>query len=394
MLVGIDPSDPATTWRGIEFQVHALSRREIFAGNLLHCLLAFATLAWMATHRKELPLAGSLALGLIGGLVLLSALLQWQVWSSRLHLPLFVIGSAVLAMVLVRVGKPTLIGLVCGAFFLSALMFSLMNELRPLAARKFARTIWAHSRAELYVADSHADMAEALVATVQFVKQSGCREIGLDLTMEPFEYPVMGLLNAGHEVQVRTVGVVNPTTTYTSHRRDPVCAVICLGCARVKQKWLQYRSMGEHAAVFNEAAVFTATGDLPNTVAAEADTRDARVIAEDTEQIYRQLRASDVPTADDIFEPVRGRHPSEAFELSARYQDLSRWKVVALVMWENTGEVLRKARQQQPLSSEEYGLLVTTNEALHYWQQHYPERAHEAEEKAFQLDALTRAGTP
>ena len=95
--LGIDPNDPATTFYGTRFQILPLRIDEDATGNSLHLLLIAAAILSL-TFRKETRNRETVALAaaLVAGLILFSAYLRWQPWHMRLHLPLFVLWSAVI----------------------------------------------------------------------------------------------------------------------------------------------------------------------------------------------------------------------------------------------------------------------------------------------------------
>jgi hypothetical protein len=77
---------------------------------------------------------------------------------------------------------------------------------------------------------------------------------------------MFALLGAGHgDRKVRYSEVKNLTAEYARPDSGPVCAVICLRCANSPAKWAQYKHVGGKVSVFDEIAVFSPNGDLPNT---------------------------------------------------------------------------------------------------------------------------------
>jgi 4-amino-4-deoxy-L-arabinose transferase-like glycosyltransferase len=101
--IGIGMSSPITSWPGSEFRPGLLhvQLHEDSAGNLFGILLLAVSVAlgWSSGifGRDRRLLQYTLAWGL--GFLLFCAALRWQPWSSRLHLPWFVLGGPIAAVV-------------------------------------------------------------------------------------------------------------------------------------------------------------------------------------------------------------------------------------------------------------------------------------------------------
>jgi len=259
----IDPSDPASTYRG-GFHLNGFSSNEARAGNPLQLALIGLTCLLLCSGRIGDRNLRLYMLGLAGSFVLFCTLIRWQPWNSRYHLPLFALGMAIVGVVLERSrNRVALSGLAC-LLLISALPFAVFNSLRPLAPWPRA-SIFRQSRLESYFADSHDLWMNSYVAATNLVESSECKSIGVDSSLEDFDYPLYALLNAGHsDREVRYTGVNNLTAAYARSDTKPPCAVICLRCANAPAKWTEYKDVGGRASVFDEIAVFGKNGDLPN----------------------------------------------------------------------------------------------------------------------------------
>ena len=60
------------------------------------------TIIFVRLKRRENRILVWYSLGLIAAFVVFCALLKWQMWTSRYHLPFFVLGSVVIAITLQR----------------------------------------------------------------------------------------------------------------------------------------------------------------------------------------------------------------------------------------------------------------------------------------------------
>lgn len=276
--IGADPDDPEMIWlKGGPFRVNHTSLSEISASNPLHfflLMIAIGLASWKregVTRRSELWFA----LGLIGAFFLFSALVQWQLWSSRHELPLFVLGAALVGLILDQ-RFPRWVGTAIGVLLLIfALPFALTNHHRSLVR-------WSHGddvyqpRSVLYFTDTHETLAPTFIAAADAVNKLDCANIAFDSYVAPsdaghdarsfFVYPLMAMTHAdGLTRSVWYSGVNNLTSRYAERERHPApCAVVCLDCANVPAKWDEYRSVGGRASVFDYVVVFSATGQTPN----------------------------------------------------------------------------------------------------------------------------------
>jgi hypothetical protein len=103
-MLGIDIDDRRTTWSRTVFSGRSGLFTESNAPAPVHVLaLLGGGVAWLlhfrlARNRRLVVLAASVALGAL----LFCALIKWQPWHARLHLPLITLGSALLASCRVR----------------------------------------------------------------------------------------------------------------------------------------------------------------------------------------------------------------------------------------------------------------------------------------------------
>jgi hypothetical protein len=233
----LDVTDPRTSLGGgrLEFDVPKPRFHEDLAGNGLHFVLLVLSLAlaliWRT--REDGGRVRGYALALVVGFGLFCAYLKWQPWGSRLQLPLFVLGSALIAVIASRPAGTTPARLIAGGLCLAALPWLLLNETRPLVGQA---TVLNTSRVDLYFLSRPA-VAGAYQSAALRVRQTRCREVGLALGLDDWEYPFWVLLDS-HSAQGRSLTHVLPRSQSSTDGRPAhtaasvPCALIALDSAR------------------------------------------------------------------------------------------------------------------------------------------------------------------
>lgn len=210
--IGADLNDPRSTWPGSVFKVPALHHHEDFAGNPWHFLLAVVTAAALLVHpvlrrnREARWLLFSAAVGL----VLFCAILKWQPWHSRLLLPFFVLAAPLGGYVLVKAIPRWAAYCATVALLSCAMPYALNNESRPLLGKD---SILVASRENLYFRNRPQIEGDYRRGAGDIAAQS-CRDIGLVIGMETWEYPLWALLGSqGAEMRIEHVRIENVSRT-------------------------------------------------------------------------------------------------------------------------------------------------------------------------------------
>jgi hypothetical protein len=233
--LGIDPADPATTWRSTVYAPPRNANHEADAPNrfaLTVLASLFAVLLWRAASGRD-RLQALYALSLILGFVAFCAYLKWQPFMARLFLPLFVLGAPLASMV-----RPLWLQVaLCALLIDGARRPALENWVRPLRG---PRSVFAVPRNQQYFSDmvQWKEDWPAYWATVNELrkvplKKSDCATVGIDSAHFQLEYPLEALLReAKPGVRFVHSDVHNPSARYRQPVDDPPCAVVCLHCER------------------------------------------------------------------------------------------------------------------------------------------------------------------
>ena len=283
--LGVDPNEPGQVFLDYPFHSNHFSLHEVHAGNPLHFLLVTVGIALIIWKRWRHPKDPALwyAVGLLLSLMLFSALLRWTPWSSRFQLPYFVLGAALVGVILERYLPRKAATVIAGIMIFCAVPFAVANRTRSLVPWSRVENLY-HPRAYQYFLDSHTEIAPANISAAKFVNQLSCDHVAIDSYLENpaldhnprsmFVYPLLAQIHAnGRTRSVWYIDVQNGTNRYANTQTP--CAVICLECARVPKKWEKYSKIGGRASVFDYIVVFSDKGALPNL-----DNRQALVQAE------------------------------------------------------------------------------------------------------------------
>ncbi len=240
--LGLSASDPATTWPSTSFSISTPALHEDTAGNPLHVvLIVFAGLSLITVLRRfPCRFAAVYAAAATAGFLAFCFYLRWQPWNSRLHLPLFVLLSPVLALSLrTLLGRP---GVLCtvSVLMVAATPALLLNQSRPLIG---AGSILAQDRTREYFAN-RPELAAPYTGAAQVIRDRGCVEVGLLLTDDSWEYPLWVLFNepATGQIHLRHVNVSNASTT-AAGSYVPVCGIVSIdtgAMSRVESEGVSY----------------------------------------------------------------------------------------------------------------------------------------------------------
>jgi len=233
-LLGIDASDPRTTWGGTVFRIKKLVFKADFTGNPFHLLLILIALgAALAWKRLRLP-RGCIqcAIPIVIAFLLSCLYLQWAPWQSRLQLPLFVLWSPVLAVIVTALPVRRLASAVSAVLILASLPWIIFNETRPLVGD---RSVFRTPRTLQYF-DSRPELELPYLQAAERVNDEGCTQIGLSLRGgNVWEYPFWVLLrgNGRRNVHIEHVDVSNISNRKVSAPdtgQIQPCAIICVSC--------------------------------------------------------------------------------------------------------------------------------------------------------------------
>ncbi|MBN9391982.1 MAG: glycosyltransferase family 39 protein [Chloroflexi bacterium] len=192
-IIGADINNPNTTWGKIPFvMLDRIGPNEDVTGNLVHTLLIFAAIVLFFTQkqlRENLPVLWYL-LCLVGGILLFCLVLIYQPWSSRLHLPFFVLFTPFLALTLANIRPQVLLSLVLVVLCLFAVPNLFLDTSKPFVG---GSNIFTTSRIDSYFR-KNPTIQESYTQATALIKTQNCSSLGLMLNPNEYEYPIWKLL--------------------------------------------------------------------------------------------------------------------------------------------------------------------------------------------------------
>lgn len=232
----VDINDPRITM-DTNFSLQNLATYEDTAGNPLHFWLFLFTLILFISNRslrKNKDLFQYI-ITVICAFLLFCLLLKWQLWHSRLHLPIFVLISPFMGIVLAKLYNynPRIANCMIILIIQTSLLYVLFNETRPLIAEN---NIFNTNRMSQYF-KGRVDLEDHYINAVKLVHEKGCHNVGLSLRPDAWEYPLWVLLKEGYSqpLWIEHINVKNPSSvksTIYPYRNFIPCAIISVGSNR------------------------------------------------------------------------------------------------------------------------------------------------------------------
>jgi hypothetical protein len=224
-VLSIDINDPLTTWTGTRFHINTLSAHEDSAGNPIHLvliLLAIFIIIFFWKNRKEPYLIGYI-IALVVAFLIFCGCLKWQPWHSRLHLPLFVLWSPVIAVVMSTAVNKWITNVIMVILLIISFYWVFKNESRPLVGQN---SILNTSRIDQYF-NNRPGIKESYYDCALAVSSQQCNDIGLQLGGDHWEYPLWILIQRNFKQlpRIEHINVMNRSDKISLGNFSP-CALL------------------------------------------------------------------------------------------------------------------------------------------------------------------------
>jgi hypothetical protein len=162
----------------------------------------------------------------LAGVIVFNAAFSWQVYHSRLFLPVLVLycGAFGVAADIVDRRCATTVALV---LLVASVPWLVNNQTRPL----FGAHSIAHVPRFMQYFRQYPRLEREFVAAAQAIAQARCKEVRLQISNDAWEYPLwVALDQEGWQATIRHHGIAN----YTANLAEPCCApVTAAPCAEV-----------------------------------------------------------------------------------------------------------------------------------------------------------------
>lgn len=222
-LIGIDANDRRTTFRSEPFRMGPFAPHEDHAGNLALLLLSVLAAGCVLTRSRFRTSKRIAWLIVIATQVLFfCALLVWQNWNARLHLPAFVLVAPLVAVVLAELRRERAVAVALALIAAATPLYLLYNYTRPLAG---ARSILTTPRERQYFYPRW-QFEAPLRALTASVREHGYDKLGVIGPDNAWEYALQRFLPG---VTVYGIQVANKSRKYAPRAKWPP-AVACFDC--------------------------------------------------------------------------------------------------------------------------------------------------------------------
>lgn len=203
--IGISSTDPANTLGITPLQI-SVSTHEDVAGNFMQFSLFLAALViFLQYHDKRNSVLLRYLLALLGTVILFNLLLKWQPAGSRLHLPLFILCGPFVAAILFNLPwrRDWIVYIVTGVLLATSMPYVFRNSTRKLYSSK--RTVFQTPRLKQYFAADDT-LLPPYQNAVDLVLAGGCRQVGLRIGDNSWEYPFWVLFSKSQTKNLMELG--------------------------------------------------------------------------------------------------------------------------------------------------------------------------------------------
>jgi hypothetical protein len=233
-------NDPRTTFGEgtgrFAFAVRKPSLHEDLAGNPIHTVLLGVALIVALVPTRAWPRRVTFwyAVAVAGGILLFCGCLRYQTWSTRLHLPLFVAGAPLVAALLAGSSRRTTSRVLLLVTMVAATPWVLCNETRPLVGRNW---LFGQDRVGQYFRN-RPELRPVYERAVADIHTHDCREVGVIMDVDDWEYPLWVLLRRTGPFVLQHVAVTNESAQLADGSR-PIrwpCATVVWDSAIVSDE--------------------------------------------------------------------------------------------------------------------------------------------------------------
>ncbi len=222
-LIGIDASDPRTTWVGYTYDVKPIRFTEDDLGAPLHLVFFVLAMVMMIftkdKHNETFHLLSLVTMMLVAVFLLFSAYLRWQLWQARLMISMMMIASVVIGVVIGKKKFAWLSTAMVGLMLLFGMLSIYKNPTKHLPFN----VLYVRRRMDnVFVVELK---QEYIIAMKKLSNDLECSQLGIVMDNGDWEYPFWTL--TGGDVRIEHVMVTNQSAFLMDEDFSP-CAVIVM----------------------------------------------------------------------------------------------------------------------------------------------------------------------
>jgi hypothetical protein len=192
-IIHISPNDPRSSFPGTDFHI-----RWMMDANLLPLLIFLLTTALYFFLKPREKVIGFYFLTLFLGFVLYSGYLKWQPWGGRLQLPFIVLSASFIGAILAKIKQEKFVNICIVLTVISTFPWVFENTSRPILGKY---SIFKISRMDQYFTEY--PNKQPYLNAVKVLQERGCKNIGLILGGNTYEYPLWAIMNYEYGMNVR-----------------------------------------------------------------------------------------------------------------------------------------------------------------------------------------------
>lgn len=205
------------------FFIPPASTNEDIAGNPFHLLLVIGVFGFIFFSGKSGKNLKIYALLVLSGFLFFCATVKWQMFHSRLHLPLFLLSMPPAGAVLEKTRSRWLTIFLTGILTIAALPPLLFNERHPFLGKK---NVFNMPRIEQYFF-YRKDLVLPYVFAAKFAPMPPGGKVGMILGADDWEYPLWVLFKKDHpDLILEHAGVKNVSGHFSAGKRRPASVIL------------------------------------------------------------------------------------------------------------------------------------------------------------------------
>jgi len=189
------------------FRIEPRQNHEDYAGNPFHLLLIGFSGAVIIGQLKRVSRAMIhwYVASLLAGYLIFCLYINWNIWITRLQLPLLVLWSAPIAITLSGLALAQARLYIVVVLVMASQYWLFCNETRPLIGKG---NILSMSREEQYFRNSRPSFTAQYTHAASLLRKRGCAQVGLWLGYDSWEYPLWILLKRD-DLRIKHIRVSN-----------------------------------------------------------------------------------------------------------------------------------------------------------------------------------------